>query len=66
MLREKNLQVSYRKVLKDLEQVKAVRVELDDRAFLLRTELPGRALMPFKLWTSGLHPGFNPSLFHPD
>jgi transposase len=54
MLREKNLQVSYRKVLKDLEQVKAVRVELDDRAFLLRTELPGRAYDAFQ--AVGLRP----------
>jgi transposase len=53
MLREKNPQVSYRKVLKDLEQVKAVRVELDDRAFLLRS-LPGRAYDAFQ--AVGLRP----------
>jgi len=35
-------------VLKDLEQVKAVRVELDGQAFLLRTELPGRAYEAFQ------------------
>jgi hypothetical protein len=54
MLREKNPQMSYRKVLQDLEQVKAVRVELDDRAFLLRTELPGRAYDAFQ--AVGLRP----------
>jgi hypothetical protein len=64
MLKEKNLQVSYRKVLKDMEQVKAVRVELDDRAFLPRTRLPGRAYDAFQ--SVGLHPSFNPSLLHPD
>jgi hypothetical protein len=47
MLKEKNPQMSYRKVLQDLEQVKAVRVELDNRAFLLRTELPGRTYDAF-------------------
>jgi hypothetical protein len=66
MLREENPQVSYRKVLKDLEQVKAVRVELDDRAFLLRTELPEKAYDAFQAVASGLHPGFNPSLLHSD
>ena len=35
-------------MLKDLEQVKAVRVELDGQAFLLRTELPGRAYEAFQ------------------
>jgi transposase len=54
MLREKNPQVNYRKVLKGLKQVKAVRVELDDRAFLLRTELPGRAYDAFQ--SVGLRP----------
>jgi hypothetical protein len=48
MLKEKNPQMSYRKVLQDLEQVKAVRVELDDRAFLLRTELPERTYDAFQ------------------
>jgi hypothetical protein len=43
LLREKRDGVSYREVLKDLEQVKAVRVELGEHAFLLRTELVGRA-----------------------
>jgi transposase len=50
----KNPQVSYREALKDLEQVKAVRVELDGRAFLLRTELPGRAYDAFQ--AVGLRP----------
>jgi hypothetical protein len=54
MLREKKSQASYREVLKDLEQVKAVRVELDGRAFLLRTELPGRAYDAFQ--AVGLRP----------
>jgi hypothetical protein len=54
MLREKNPQVSYQKVLRDLEQVKAVWVALDDRAFLLRTELPRRAYDAFQ--AVGLRP----------
>jgi len=48
LLKGKKSQVSYREVLKDLEQVKAVRVELDGQAFLLRTELPGRAYEAFQ------------------
>jgi len=54
MLKEKRPQASYQEVLKDLEQVKAVRVELDNRAFLLRTELPGRAYDAFQ--AVGLRP----------
>lgn len=54
MLKEKRPQASYWEVLKDLEQVKAVRVELDGRAFLLRTELPGRAYDAFQ--AVGLRP----------
>ena len=47
MLKEKRPQASYREVLKDLEQVKAVRVELNGRAFLLRSCREG-PMMLFK------------------
>jgi len=54
MLKEGKPQTSYREVLKDVEQVKAVRVELNDQAFLLRTELVGRAYEAFQ--ALGLRP----------
>ncbi len=54
MLKEKRPQANYREVLRDLEQVKAVRVELNNRAFLLRMELPGRAYDAFQ--AVGLRP----------
>lgn len=54
LLREKRAKASYREVLKDLEQVKGVRVELNNRAFLLRTELTGKAYDAFQ--AVGLRP----------
>jgi transposase len=54
MLKEKRPQANYREVLRDLEQVKAVRVELNSRALLLRMELPGRAYDAFQ--AVGLRP----------
>jgi len=54
LLRKKGPQASYREVLKDLKQVKAVRMELDGRAFLLRIELVGMAYNAFQ--AVGLRP----------
>ena len=54
LLREKSPHASLREVVKDLEQVKAVRVELDGRAFLLRMELVGMAYSAFQ--AVGLRP----------
>ena len=54
MLKEGKPQASNWEVLKDVEQVKVVRVELNDQAFLLRTELVGRAYEAFQ--ALGLRP----------
>lgn len=54
LLRDKRAKASYREVLKDLEQVKGVRVEVGEHAFLLRTELVGRAYEAFQ--AVGLRP----------
>jgi hypothetical protein len=48
MLKEGSPEANYREVISDVEQMKAVRVELDERVFILRTELVGRAYDAFQ------------------
>ena len=54
LMREQGTRSSYQAVLKDVEQVKAVKVQLKDKSFLLRTELKGRAYEAFQ--AVGLRP----------
>ena len=48
MLKDRDSKASYRCVIEDVGQMKAVRVELDGHAFILRTELKGKAYNAFQ------------------
>ncbi|MDM7998723.1 MAG: transposase, partial [Dehalococcoidia bacterium] len=48
LMRDQAAKSSYQAVMKDLEQVKAVKVNLKDKSYLLRTELKGRAYDAFQ------------------
>lgn len=54
LMRDQGVRSSYQAVIKDLEQVKAVKVQLKDKSYLLRTELNGRAYDAFQ--AVGLRP----------
>jgi len=54
LLKEQGGSASYHEVLDDLEQVRAVRFEARDRAWLWRNELPGKAYHAFR--AVGLRP----------
>lgn len=49
MLKDKDTKTSYREVIEDAAQMKAVRVQLDGHAFILRTELIGKAYNAFQV-----------------
>jgi hypothetical protein len=53
-MEEKEMKVSWPNLMKDLGQVQAVRVELDGKTYILRTDLQGSAHQGFQ--AAGVRP----------